>query len=211
MHTRIKICGITRPEDAAAAARAGADMIGMVFVESSPRRVNVDDARRIAAAVPAGVTVAGLFLDPERELVETVLRDVPLELLQFHGSEPADFCRGFGRRYIKTIGVGDDPDKAARLAGEYRDAAAVLFDSHAHGLPGGTGQKSDWRSLPQAGATPVMLAGGLTPGNVGEAIRIARPHGVDVSSGVEARPGVKDHARLREFINEVRRVDRTTG
>lgn len=205
MRPRIKICGITTPEQAMAAAESGADAIGLVFYENSPRAVDVETARAIADATPAFVSVVGLFMDASADRVTAILEAVPLELLQFHGREEPAFCRGFGRRYMKAVGMlaGADPVAAGR---EYHDAAALLVDSHAGSRAGGSGEAFDWSTLPKEPGRPLVLAGGLNPDNVGEAVRNVRPWGVDVSSGVETGPGRKDSALIRRFVSEVHRV-----
>jgi phosphoribosylanthranilate isomerase len=217
MRTRVKICGITRVDDGLAAARAGADAIGLVFWPGTPRVVTAERARAIAAALPPFVTVVGLFVDPAPEDVRAALAAVPLGLLQFHGREAPEFCRAFGRPYVKAIPVSGEADATGLLewAARYGDAAAWLFDAPpAGGLPGGTGRTFDWDRLPKAPARPLVLSGGLDAGNVGAAIRRVRPWAVDVSSGVEAlgadgRPvkGSKDPARIAAFIEEVRNAD----
>lgn len=206
MRTRIKICGITRVDDAAMVVSAGVDAIGLVFAPRSPRLVEVARAQEIAAAVPAFVQLVGLFLDPDEDEVHRVLDALPIDLLQFHGKESPRFCRQFGHRYIKTVGLANLEQPEAVIA-EYHDAAAILFDSHAHGEAGGTGRSMDWRYLPDVTHAPVILAGGLRPDNVAAAVETARPHAVDVSSGVESAPGVKDPDLVSEFINEVQGVD----
>ena len=217
MQTRIKICGITRVDDGVAAAHAGADAIGLVFWAGTPRVVAVERARAIVAALPPFVSVVGLFVDPAADHVRATLAAVPLDLLQFHGSEPPEFCRGFGRRYLKALPVASGA-KAADLiecTQRYGDAAGLLFDAPpAEGLPGGTGRTFDWSTLPKGLPQPVVLSGGLSVVNVAEAIRRVRPSAVDVSSGVEARDaagqpikGVKDPARIAAFIEEVRNAD----
>lgn len=206
MRTRIKICGITRVDDAAMVVSAGVDAIGLVFASRSPRLVEVARAQEIAAAVPAFVQLVGLFLDPDEDDVHRVLEAVPIDVLQFHGKESPRFCRQFGQRYIKTVGLANLEQPEAVIA-EYHDAAAILFDSHAHGEAGGTGRSMDWRYLPDVTHAPVILAGGLRPDNVAAAVETARPHAVDVSSGVESAPGVKDPDLVSEFINEVQGVD----
>ncbi len=218
MHrTRIKICGITRLADGLAAAFAGADAIGFVFWPGTPRVVAAAQACAIAAALPPFVTLVGLFVDPEPEQVRAVLSVVPLDALQFHGHEPPELCRAFGRRYVKAVPVDERAPKVGLLeyAGRYPDAAGLLFDAPpSGGLPGGTGRTFDWDALPRNLARPLVLSGGLTAANVGEAIRRVRPWAVDVSSGVETigpdgKPakGLKDPERIRSFIEEVRNAD----
>ncbi len=204
---RVKICGITAPEDAAAAAEGGADAIGLVFHEPSPRSLAPETAASIVAALPPFVTAVGLFLDAPAEGVRRVLERVPLGLLQFHGGEDAAYCRGFGRPYMKAVGMAGTDDLAA-VAAAYPDAAALLADSHAAGDAGGTGRTFAWERLPAERAYRLVLAGGLGPDNVAEAVRTARPDAVDASSGVETLPGRKDSARIQRFIEEVRRGDR---
>jgi len=215
--TRVKICGITRVEDALAAARAGADAIGFVLWPGSPRMVAFERAREIAATLPPFVTVVGLFVDPAPDYVRAALAAVPLDLLQFHGAEPVELCRSFGRPYLKAVPVGANATEVDLLeyATRYPDACGVLFDAPASGgLPGGTGQTFDWQRLPRNLPRPLVLSGGLNAGNVGDAIRRMRPWAVDVSSGVEAIGadgrtirGSKDPARIAAFIEEVRNAD----
>ena len=209
--TRVKICGITRIEDALAAADAGADAIGLVFWAASPRAVTLGQGQAIAAALPPFVSVVGLFVDPAPAEVEAALARVPLDLLQFHGSEPPALCRAFGRPYLKALAVAPEGDLLESLS-PFDDAAGVLVDAPPHrGMPGGTGRTFDWSRLPPVLPRPLVLSGGLDPGNVGAAVRQVRPWAVDVSSGVEAqdvagRPlkGIKDAARIAAFIEEVR-------
>jgi phosphoribosylanthranilate isomerase len=219
--TRVKICGITEAAHALAAADAGADAIGFVFWSGTPRQVDPARATAIAAALPPFVAVVGLFVDPTPGHVRATLDAVPLDLLQFHGREPPELCRAFGRRYVKAVAVAAGSDEAGLLeyAGRYGDAAGLLFDAPAAGgMPGGTGQTFDWGALTpgvrERLPRPVVLSGGLHAGNVGAAIRAVRPWGVDVSSGVEtigedgrARKGVKDPSRIAAFIEEVRNAD----
>jgi phosphoribosylanthranilate isomerase len=212
--TRIKICGITRVEDGVAAARAGADAIGLVFWPGTPRRVDVARARAIAAALPPLVSTVGLFVDPSADEVRAVLDAVPLCALQFHGHEDAALCRAFGRPYLKAIPVGAEGDLLESLS-SYGDAAGVLLDAPpSDGLPGGTGRTFDWDRIPARLPLPLVLSGGLNAGNVGDAIRRARPWAVDVSSGVEERGpdgkprrGAKDHARIGAFVRAVQDAD----
>ena len=204
--TRVKICGLTRLEDVAAAAKAGADALGFVFAPRSPRRLDATRARILAAASPAFVSSVGLFQDQDAQAVANILDQVPLSLLQFHGSESADFCSQFGLPYIKAVSMGQD-GALEEAEGEFCGAAGLLLDSHAPGEPGGTGATFDWSRIHDC-VLPVIIAGGLTPHNVFQAVRDHRPWGVDVSSGVESRPGIKDGGRISTFIEEVTRGDR---
>lgn len=193
---------MTRVEDATEAARLGVDAVGLVFYPKSPRHVSVEQASELVAALPAFVTVTALFLDPAEAEVRQVLDKVRVELLQFHGGEPAEFCRSFGRPYVKAVPMGSRAD-IAEYAHRHAGAAALLLDSHAAGQKGGTGISFDWTTIPKFTGPPLILAGGLSADNVATAIRIVRPYGVDVSSGVESRPGVKDAAKMAAFVQEV--------
>ena len=205
MRTRIKICGLTRPEDVVAAQRLGVDAVGFVFYAKSARAVSIPQARELADAVGPFVARVGLFLNARPADVETVLAQVPLDLLQFHGAEdPAD-CAYFGRPYIKAIPMGMSGDWTAYAAGHAK-AQAYLLDSHAPGQAGGTGVVFDWRQVSNL-SRPLILAGGLTPHNVARAIRQVCPYGVDVSSGVEREKGIKDARLIAAFVAEVHRVD----
>jgi phosphoribosylanthranilate isomerase len=214
MQTRVKICGITRVDDGVAAAQAGADAIGLVFWPGTPRCVSVDQGRAIANALPAFVTVVGLFVDPIPDAVHAALAAVPLDLLQFHGDEPPDFCAGFGRPYIKAVPVRPGVD-LLHYANRYAGARGWLFDAfQPGGLPGGTGTTFDWNEVPGGLTRPLILSGGLTSQNVGAAIRAVRPWAVDVSSGVEVtgddgKPtrGIKSPPKIAAFIQEVRNAD----
>jgi len=205
VRVRIKICGMTRPDDVAAAAQLGVDAVGLVFHPASPRHVSVELAQSLVARLPAFVTVTALFLDPDAEAVRQVLAKTRVELLQFHGGEPAEFCRSFGRPYIKAVPMGSHVD-LSEYARRHAQAAALLLDSHAAGQKGGTGQSFDWNKLPKFDGPPLILAGGLKPGNVATAIRIVRPYGVDVASGVESAPGIKDPDKMAAFVHEVNHV-----
>ena len=203
MVVRSKICGITRIEDALLAAEAGADAIGLVFYDKSPRAVDVRQARAILAALPPFVTSVGLFVNASRCFIGEVLDAVPLDLLQFHGDETPEQCEGHGRPWFKALRVrpGDDlRAEAARFSG----ARAILLDAYVPGVPGGTGERFDWKLIPVDLPRPLILAGGLTPDNVAEAIASVRPYGVDVSGGVEASRGIKDAAKMAAFIQRVR-------
>lgn len=206
MVTRVKICGITRVEDALAAAHSGADAIGLVFYEHSPRHVGIAQARQLADALPPFVTVVGLFVDAEAAFVREVLASVPLDLLQFHGDESPEYCAQFNRPYLKAIRVKTGVD-LLQCASDFRSARGLLLDAHVEGMPGGTGTAFDWTLIPTQLPLPVILSGGLDAGNVAAAIKQVRPCAVDVSSGVEAGKGIKDAAKIAAFINEVKLVD----
>jgi len=199
---RVKICGLTRAADVSAAVAAGADALGFVFAPASPRCLQVATAVNLVVQVPAFVSRVGLFLNQQGEHVRSVLKQVPLNLLQFHGDEDPGFCRQFGLPYIKAIRL-DSPAAVAQAENRFDDAAGILVDSHQPGGPGGTGQTLDWTRL-KPGRLPLILAGGLNASNVTIAIRAVRPWAVDVSSGVEVSPGIKDADAIKQFINEAR-------
>ncbi|MCW3478046.1 phosphoribosylanthranilate isomerase [Neisseriaceae bacterium JH1-16] len=203
MTTRIKICGLTRPDDAREAARLGADAIGLVFYAKSPRNVGIEQARAIVAALPPFVTVVALFVNPTREWVEEVLAGCAIDLLQFHGEEEPAFCRSFHRPYLKAVRVreAEDVRDAAR---QYPDARGILTDAFVEGMHGGTGTQFDWGLLPQQLSLPLVLSGGLSVDNVAEAVRAVQPAAVDVSSGVESSKGIKDAAQMAAFIAGVK-------
>jgi phosphoribosylanthranilate isomerase len=204
--TRVKICGITRPEDGLEAARLGVDAIGLVFYEKSPRNVTLQQAKAVCDALPGFVTVVSLFLNPEAGFVEAALAECPIDLIQFHGKESADFCRSFSRPYIKALGMANKGALADQV-NLYHDARGLLLDSHETGAAGGTGETFNWELIPQEYRQSIILAGGLKPENVADAIRSVRPYAVDLSSGVEAEPGIKDATLMAQLMNEVRLVD----
>lgn len=204
--TRAKICGITRIEDGLAAAAAGADAIGLVFYAKSPRAVGADQAAGICAALPPFVTTVGLFVNAAEEEVQAVMDEVPLDLLQFHGDESAEYCRRFRRPWIKAVRMTEGIDLTA-VAAEYRGASALLLDSYQKGVPGGTGHAFDWARVPADLTMPVILAGGLGPDNVAEAVRQVHPYAVDVSSGVEQEKGIKDADKIIAFMRGVETAD----
>ena len=204
--TRIKICGITRVEDALAAANSGADAIGLVFYERSPRHVSVAQAVQLAAALPPFVSVVGLFVDADAAFVREVLAQVPLDVLQFHGDETPEYCAQFTMPYLKAIRVKAGVD-LIQCASDFYGARGLLLDAHVEGIPGGTGTAFDWTLIPKNLPLPVILSGGLDAGNVAAAIKQVRPYAVDVSSGVEAAKGIKDAAKITAFINEVNNID----
>lgn len=209
MRTRIKICGITCEQDALAAAEAGVDALGLVFYAPSPRNLGIEQATSICKALPVFVNSVALFMNADAALVAQVVEQVQPDYLQFHGGESAGFCRQFGQAYIKALPMADEDSQAAltRQADEYHDAAALLLDGHRSGQAGGQGQAFDWNlglpALPQK----MILAGGLSMNNVASAIRQLRPWAVDISSGVEASPGIKDKDKMKQFAKEVMHGD----
>jgi phosphoribosylanthranilate isomerase len=200
---RTKICGLTRVEDAVAAARFGADAIGLVFVEGSARHVSIDQAALVARALPPFVTRVALVMNPEPDTLRRILDRVAIDVIQFHGTEPADFCAGFDRPWIKALALNRTAPEAFE---HYSGADAILLDTHAGEAMGGSGQTFDWSGIPEL-PRPLILAGGLSPDNVREACRRVRPAAVDVSSGVECRPGVKSDSLVQRFINAVHEVN----
>jgi phosphoribosylanthranilate isomerase len=204
--TRIKICGITRAGDALVAAECGADAIGLVFYQRSPRHVSIAQARQLAGALPPFVSVVGLFVDAEAAFVREALAHVPLDLLQFHGDESPEYCAQFNHPYLKAIRVKTGVD-LLQCASDFRSAKGLLLDAHVEGIPGGTGTTFDRALIPKQLPLPVILSGGLDAENVAAAIKQVRPYAVDVSSGVEAGKGIKDAAKIAAFINEVKHID----
>jgi len=203
MTARIKICGLRDVATARATAALGADAIGLVFHEASPRHVSINTAHEIVAALPPFVSTVGLFVDADPSLVEGVLRTLPLDLLQFHGDEPPEYCRAFGRPYIKAVRVKPGLD-LLELADRYADARGLLCDAYSPLAHGGTGERFDWNLLPASLPLPLILSGGLDATNVADAIGTVRPWAVDVSSGVESQRGIKDLDRVAQFIAAVR-------
>lgn len=204
--TRIKCCGMTRIEDALLACALGADAIGLVFTARSKRRVTLAQARTIRQSLPPFAGGVALFMDDEAALVREVIEIVQPDLLQFHGNESDDWCAQFGRPYLKAIAMGEGAAAVRRLR-EYPGAAGLLLDGHGLGEAGGSGKVFDWSLMPRDLAQPLILAGGLVPDNVAAAIRVARPWAVDVASGIESAPGIKDPHRLEAFIRAVHVAD----
>ena len=202
MRTRVKICGITRAEDAASAIAAGADALGFVFYPPSPRHVELEPARRIAGRVAPFVTRVGLFVNATRDQVAEVVERVGIDLIQFHGDESPGDCAGHGRPYIKAVRMREGVDLAAERE-RYAGAAGLLVDTYRPGVPGGTGATFDWGLIPAELAGGIILAGGLTPENIAEAVRRVRPYAVDVSGGVERDKGIKDPDKIRRFMQGV--------
>jgi len=200
--TRVKICGLTSVSDAMLAVNSGADAIGLVFYEPSPRHVEIDQACSIAKSVPAFVTKTALFVNPDVNYVIEVLRNVDIDLIQFHGDETPEFCQQFGKPFIKAIRMQASTDLPS-LAEEFSAASGLLLDAYVPGVPGGTGEQFNWSWIPKDLALPVILAGGLTQANVSQAITIATPWAVDVSGGVEAKKGVKSPEKIKQFMQQV--------
>ena len=208
--TRVKICGITSVADALAVSESGADAVGLVFYHKSPRNIELHQAAEICKSLPPFIKVVGLFLNARPVEVKKVLDRVPLDLLQFHGSETPEYCSSFPRPFIKAVGMKgmNNLHDFSAYAKQFSDAKAFLLDSHAPGEAGGTGETFDWNHLPADFPVPIILAGGLKPDNVAQALGMADVYAVDVSSGVESKPGVKDHKKIQVFMQEVKRVER---
>ena len=201
--TRVKVCGITSPADAGLATTAGADAIGMVFYTKSPRHISISAAKEITSVMPPFTSTVGLFVNSSQQDVSTVLADVPLDLLQFHGDEDESFCSSFNRPYIKAVRVKPETN-LMQLCSQYPSARGILLDSYKKGIPGGTGEIFDWNMIPADLPLPIVLAGGLDASNVAAAVSIVQPWAVDVSSGVEISPGNKDRQKIEQFIQAVK-------
>ena len=201
---KIKICGLTRAEDVMAATDAGADAVGFVFA-ASPRRVSIETAVRLSRYVPGGVLRVGLFMDQAGSEIEQVVRSVPLDMLQFHGCETEQQCMPFNLPWLKAVAM-EDAASVERAERDFPGAAGLLLDSHAKGRRGGSGKRFDW-SLARPAAKNIWLAGGLNADNVAAAIRFVKPFAVDVSSGVESAPGIKDAAMISDFIKAARAAE----
>jgi phosphoribosylanthranilate isomerase len=204
--TRVKICGLRDPAHVRIAADAGADAIGLVFFDESPRYVQVAQALELVRVLPPYVMPVGLFVNAEAAAIEAILTQVPLGLLQFQGDETPEFCARFGRPYVRAVRMEQGTD-LVEYSSRFSGAQALLVDAHVPGQRGGTGQVFDWKTIPRKHPMPLILSGGLTSENVGRAIREVRPWAVDVSSGVESSRGVKDPAKIVEFIRSVKRED----
>jgi phosphoribosylanthranilate isomerase len=207
MRTRVKICGITRPEDAAAAIEYGADALGLVFYPPSPRFVTVEQAREIVAGLAPYVTVVGLFVNEERNKIDDVLSKVRIDLLQFHGDETPEECMYYSKPYTKAIRMRDDVDLDVELE-RYSQAEGLLLDTYRKGVPGGTGATFNWEQIPDGSADSIILAGGLNSENVVQAIERVRPYAVDVSGGVEKEKGIKDAEKIAAFMRGVKSANR---
>ena len=199
MRTRAKICGITRLEDALAAVEYGADAIGLVFYKPSPRYVSIEQAATISAALPPFVSVVALFVDPTQAEVNAVLSRVRIDVLQFHGEESEVACAQYSLPYLKVIRVKTDTN-LIQYARAYGTAKALLLDTYSEHAVGGTGQVFDWSLIPNNLPVPIILAGGLTPENVNEAVKQVKPYAVDVSGGVETSKGIKNSVKIAAFM-----------
>jgi phosphoribosylanthranilate isomerase len=206
MATRIKICGITRAQDAVTAAELGAHAVGLMFYEDSPRFVSVDQANKVIGVLPPFVTRVGVFVNPVEQQVHSILGALRLDLLQFHGDETPQFCARFGLPYIKAVRVRKGMD-LLQYASRYHDAKGLLLDAHSESAYGGTGEAFDWSLIPVNLPLPIILSGGLNAANVARAIRQVRPWAVDVSSGVESAKGIKDADNIAAFVQAVRNVN----
>lgn len=207
MRTRVKICGITRPQDAEAAIQNGADALGLVFYAPSPRAVTIEQAREIVAGLAPYVTVVGLFVNEVKERVDEILSKVRIDLLQFHGDEVPEECISYRRPYTKAIRMRDGVDLNAEM-NRYSQAEGLLLDTYRKGTPGGTGDVFNWELIPTEIADSIILAGGLSPDNVEQAIRQVQPYAVDVSGGVEMEKGIKDRDKIVAFMRGVERANR---
>ena len=202
MKTRIKFCGMTRQQDIQSAISLGVDALGFVFVESSARNIDIETAVRLIKDIPPFIVKVGLFMNAQAFEVKQVIQKVNLNLLQFHGDEDEPFCAQFDMPYLKAVPMAS-ASSLNEFCQDYRSATGFLLDSHAEGEMGGSGKAFEWSKLPENIDKPIILAGGLRPDNVAEAIRIVRPYAVDVSSGIEASKGIKDTAKMEQFIKEV--------
>jgi phosphoribosylanthranilate isomerase len=204
--TRVKICGLTRAADVTAAGELGADAIGLVFYEHSPRAVGIERAAQLLAVLPPFVTSVGLFVNAEVAFVRRVLAAIPLHMLQFHGEEPPDYCASFQRPWLKAVRMRPGTDLPL-VAQRYSGAAALLLDTFDPKVAGGSGRVFDWELIPAFLVGRIILAGGLSAENVADAVRRVRPYAVDVSGGVESAKGLKDRGRMATFIERVRDGD----
>lgn len=206
MRTRVKICGLTREQDVEAAVGAGADALGFVFYGPSPRNVSIAKAVELVKGLPPYVTSVALFVNAAADEIARVVDEVGIDLLQFHGDEPPEFCDTHERPWMRALRMRPEVDPLAE-AGRFGAARGLLLDAYRPGVPGGTGETFDWARIPADLASRIVLAGGLTPSNVRQAVRQVRPYGVDVSGGVESDKGIKDAEKIKAFIEEVRHAE----
>lgn len=206
MSTRVKICGITRESDAAWASEQGADAIGLVFYGPSPRNIaDLGAARAIAQAVNPYTSVVALVVNPTQSELDSILASVPVNVIQFHGDESAEFCESYMRPYVKALRMKEGMD-VGQAMNAFSSASGILLDTYKKGVPGGTGESFNWERVPRARNRPIVLAGGLTPENVEQAVLVSAPDAVDVSGGVESSPGLKDNTKVTAFIQAAKRV-----
>ncbi len=204
--TRVKFCGITRQADAAFAVRLGVDALGFVFHPKSPRYIEPADAGGIISGLPPFVTSVGLFVDHSHDEVEEIISQSSIDLVQFHGDESPEFCEQISRPYFKAVRVKDETDING-IAASYRFARGLLLDAYVAGIPGGSGERFDWSKVPTDLTLPIIMAGGLNSGNVAEVVQRLRTSGVDVSSGIETSPGLKDEQQMQSFMTTVKTTD----
>jgi phosphoribosylanthranilate isomerase len=204
--TRIKICGLKDPEHVRIAAGEGADAIGLIFFPPSSRYVSIGEAEKVANAAPPYVTTTAVFVNEKPETIRAILERVPVGLLQFQGDETPEFCAGFAKPFVRAVRMEKGVD-LVECSSRFSSARGLLLDAHVAGEVGGTGTSFDWSRIPREALLPLILSGGLTPKNVGRAVREVRPWAVDVSSGVEKSRGIKDPALIVEFIRSVQRED----
>lgn len=206
IRTRVKICGVTSAEDALVAVGNGADAIGLVFWQPSPRAVSIEQARDICSQLPAFVSVVALVVDADDAFIADILKTVPIDVLQFHGNEEPEQCAKYGHPFIKAIRMRPELDVASAITA-FASANSILLDAYQKGVPGGTGERFDWQRIPENYRGKIILAGGLNAANVNDAITAVRPYAVDVSGGVEASHGVKDSLKVNTFFESVRQAD----
>ncbi len=209
MRTRVKICGVTRVEDAYSVVQCGADAIGLNFYPGSPRYVQIEQAKEISNAVSAFVVTVGVFVNPEITFLQEVTENVPIDMIQFHGDESPEFCSSTQKPYMKVIRVKDDIDVEAHAA-KFASSRGILLDSYVPGVVGGSGENFAWEKADEVKSQPVILAGGITAANVGTVIAEHRPYAVDLCSGVEIEKGIKSTVAIEEFMQAVYRQDRIT-
>jgi phosphoribosylanthranilate isomerase len=202
--TRIKFCGITRIEDLHIAVDLGVDAIGLVFCPASPRAINVQQACTLIDLCGPFITCVGLFMDQDAGTINSLIDQVPVDMLQFHGDESEQFCCSFGLPYLKSVAMGGNVQAVSES--DYTSASALLLDSNELGQPGGSGKQFNWENIP-AFKRPIILAGGLNPNNVSNAVKQVRPYAVDVSSGIESAKGIKEINKMKDFVSSVRDAD----
>lgn len=205
MRTRVKMCAMTRIEDALLAAQLGADAVGLIFYELSPRFIAIPQAKKIIAQLPPYISTVGVFANAKQDFIENTLNQVPLDLLQFQGDETPQECEIYHKPYVKAVHMNTtDKIDFEKIIHLYANAKALLLDSKIPGgLPGGTGKIFDWSQIPKNLSKPIILAGGLTPENVATAIRQVQPYAVDVTSGIEAQKGIKDPEKMKAFMHAI--------